>query len=199
MRTPYRFALATLVGALAMFVWGGISHMLLLQGVGFSRLPRQDAVMAELRSSISRDGLYFFPSLDFERPPTAQDRSAWEAAFRQGPTGMIIFHPLGDEPISPKKLALQFLSEFLAAGIGTYLLTLMVAPYWKRVLALGLLGAFSCLSVSVLYWNWYGFPTAFLLAQCADKIVGWSLAGCLMARIAPSAHFMHRATGRTSQ
>jgi hypothetical protein len=54
------------------------------------------------------------------------------------------------------------------------------------VLTLGSLGAFGCLSISVIYWNWYGFPTAFFAAQCVDKVVGWTLVGALIAWIVPS-------------
>jgi hypothetical protein len=180
-----RLALAALVGALAMFIWGAVSHMVLLKGVGFTRMPHDEWVLAELRKSLSKDGLYFFPSVDLSGHATAEETSAWAARFRAGPTGMIVFHPSGDEPVSPTKLALQFLSDLFAAAIGAFVVSLIAAPNWRRSLVLGLLGAFSCLSVAALYWNWYGFPTAFFLAQCVDKVVGWSIAGVLIARIAP--------------
>jgi hypothetical protein len=35
--------------------------MVLLIGVGFNRLPDEDAVIEKLRNSVSKEGLYFFP------------------------------------------------------------------------------------------------------------------------------------------
>jgi hypothetical protein len=182
MKTHSRLALAALAGAITMFVWGGVSHMLLLKGVGFGVLRREQPIIAELQRSIPRAGLYFFPSLDFERA-SASDTRAWEERFRRGPSGMIVFRSAGSEPVSGEQLALQFLSELLASVICALLLARLPSSYWARVLAAGLLGAFSCLSISALYWNWYGFPTAFFLAQCLDKTVGWSLAGAVIAAL----------------
>jgi hypothetical protein len=101
----------------------------------------------------------------------------FEARFRRGPTGMILFHPSGGAPVSGSKLALQFTSELLASVLLAYLLSWLAAPPLVRALAPAAMGAFACLSVSALYWNWYGFPTPFFLAQCADKVIGWALAG----------------------
>jgi len=98
---------------------------------------------------------------------------------------MIVFHRSGSEPVSPRKLLTQFFSELLAAAIGTLVLWRFAAPYWLRVLTMGMLDAFGVLSVGTIYWNWYGFPDAFFLAQLVDKVVGWTLAGAIMAALVP--------------
>ncbi|HXU11392.1 MAG TPA: hypothetical protein VN898_05460 [Candidatus Binatia bacterium] len=61
----------------------------------------------------------------------------------------------------------------------------MAARYWPRVLAVALLGVFAWLSLSVSYWNWYGFPASFILAEGIDQAVGWTLGGLAIARIVP--------------
>jgi hypothetical protein len=187
MHLERRLLLAAIAGALTMFVWGGLSHMVLFKGAGFTRMPNEERVVAALRSSLSQDGLYFLPSPDFSGNASASERAAFDARFRAGPTGMLVYHPSGGTPVSPQKLLVQLLSALLAGAIATYVLSRMAAPYWQRVLASGLLGAFACLSVSTIYWNWYGFPTAFYLAQWADMVLGWSLAGAVIARVAPPA------------
>ena len=40
---------------------------------------------------------------------------------------------------------------------------------------------FSWLSVMVPYWNWYRFPTSFTVAGLIEQVVGWLLAGAVMA------------------
>jgi hypothetical protein len=77
----------------------------------------------------------------------------------------------------------QLLSDVFASLIAVALLSVMVAPYWRKVLTIASLGAFSCLTVSVIYWNWYGFPNAFFAAQVADMVIGWLLAGAAMAKL----------------
>ncbi len=52
-----------------------------------------------------------------------------------------------------------------------------------RVLFVTLLGIFGFATVSVPYWNWYGFPTDFTLAEAIDHVVGWFLAGLVLAAI----------------
>lgn len=187
MKQRGRFALAILAGGVVMFIWGAISHMSLFKGAGFSHLTNDEVVAADLSRSIPHDGLYFLPSPDFSGNRGAADAAALEARARKGPTGMVVFHREGSEPVSGKKLSIQFFSELLAAAIGALVLSRFAAPYWLRVVTIGLLGAFGVLSISTIYWNWYGFPDAFFAAQLADKGIGWLLAGAAMAAIVPIA------------
>ena len=179
----YKWLIATILGGVTIFLWGGLSHMVLLKGIGFTRMSNEERIVSTLRSSLPGDGLYFFPSIDLRGNPTREEQAAWEARFRAGPTGMIIYHAVGDAPLSPRKLSVQFLSDVLAAGIITYLLSLVIATYWRRVGLVALLGAFALFAIGSIYWNWYGFPNAFFLAQGVDMIVGWSLAGALIAKL----------------
>jgi hypothetical protein len=187
MRFLYKWLVATVAGAVTMFVWGAISHMVLLEGVGFSRISDEERIVSALRSSLPGDGLYFLPSIDLRKSPSAEETAAFEARFRAGPTGMIVFHAAGDAPVSFRKLSIQFLSTLVAAGILSYVLSLTVAAYWTRVELASLLGAFGVFAISSIYWNWYGFPNAFLLAQGVDMVVGWSLAGAVIAKLNPPA------------
>jgi len=161
--------------------------MVLLKGIGFSHMANEDRILSTLRSSLTHDGLYFFPSIDLRGQPSAEERAAWEARFRAGPTGMIIYYPAGDTPVSLKKLSVQFLSDVVASGIVACVLFLSRATYWRRAGIAALLGVFGLCAVSSIYWNWYGFPNAFFLAQAVDMMVGWSLAGAIIAKLIPTA------------
>ena len=100
---------------------------------------------------------------------------------------MIIYHPAGDTPVSPRKLSAQFLSDVVAAGVLAYLLSLAIASYWRRIGIAALLGVFGLCAVSSIYWNWYGFPDVFFVAQGVDMIVGWALGGAVIAKLIPTA------------
>src|SRR5262245_9814957 len=187
MKFIFKWLMATLSGAAMMFVLGAFSHMVLLKGIGFTHMSNEERIVSTLRSSLPGDGLYFFPSIDLRGNPTREEQAAWEARFRAGPTGMIIYHGTGGAPVSAKKLSIQLLSDVLAAGIVSYVLSLAVATYWRRVGLAALLGVFGLFTISSIYWNWYGFPNAFFLAQGVDMIVGWSLAGAVIAKLIPPA------------
>lgn len=180
-----RIVIGAITGAVIMFVWGAFSHLVLLKGAGFRPLPNENMVIENLRASIPEDGLYFFPGTDLRGHPTPKQQAAWEAKFRTGPTGLLIYHPMGGTPVSPKKLLIQQLSNLLAAAIAAYVASLILAPYWQRVLAIALLGVFAWLTVGEIYWNWYGFPNSFFIAQGVEHAVGWLLAGLGIAKVVP--------------
>ena len=179
-----RTFLAALLGCVALFLWGGLSHAVLLIGTGFTPLPQEEATVNALSSSIKEKGLYFFPGKDF-RHSTPEQEANWLERFRTGPTGMIIYRPVGGEPFSTSKLLIQLLASFVTALIISYVTSLMTASYLERVVAITLLGFLACSAVSVIYWNWYEFPTSFFVAQIADQVVGCFLAGLVIARVAP--------------
>jgi len=185
-RLAIRWLIATLAGAVTVFVWGGLSHLVLLKGAGFSQIANEERIVSALRASLPGDGLYFLPSLDLRGTPTSAETATWEARFRTGPTGLIVYHTAGDRPVSPKKIVVQFLSGLFAAGVVAFVLCLTAAPYWGRVGVAVLLGALGLFTVSTIYWNWYGFTTAFLVAQVVDLVVGWALTGAVIARLTPS-------------
>jgi hypothetical protein len=180
-----RIVTGTIMGAVIMFVWGAFSHLVLLIGAGFTPLPNEDSVLDKLRNSIAEDGLYFFPGKDFRAKSTPEQETAWEAKYRAGPTGFLVYHPTGGAPVSPKKLLIQLTSNLLAAAIAVFVVAHMLAPYWQRVLVISLLGGFGCLSISMIYWNWYGYPTSFFTAQCVDQVIGWLFAGLAIAKVVP--------------
>jgi hypothetical protein len=61
------------------------------------------------------------------------------------------------------------------------------ASYGRRVLAIALLGLFGWLSLIVSYWIWYGYPSAYILGEGINEVVGWVLAGLAIAKIVPPA------------
>lgn len=182
-----RWVIGTLAGAVTVFVWGAISHMVLFTGIDFTRMPDDERIVSMLRVSLMRNGLYFYPSIGLRGKPTAEEEAAWEGRSRAGPTGIVVYRAAGDAPVSPKKMSVQALSHLLAAGIVSYVFSLTIATYWTCVGVAALLGVFGLFAISSIYWNWYGFPNAFFVAQAVDVIGGWSLATAVTARIVPAA------------
>lgn len=179
-----RICIAAISGCIILFIWGAFSHLVLLIGVGFTPMPNEDKVIKALESSVSQKGLYFFPGKDFRRS-TPEQESAFEEKFKTGPVGILVYRPVGGNPFSVNKLVTQLVSNFISTSILAFIVSLIAAPYWRRVFAISLLGFLACVSVSTIYWNWYEFPTDFFLAQCIDQIAGCFLAGLAIAKIVP--------------
>jgi hypothetical protein len=68
-----RQLLATVVGSLVLFIWGGFSHTVLFVGAGFTALPNEKAIVDTLSDSLHKPGLYFFPGKNFRQASPEED------------------------------------------------------------------------------------------------------------------------------
>jgi hypothetical protein len=95
--------------------------MVLLIGIGFRPLPNEDAVIEKLSSSIPKEGFYFFPGKELRGNPTPEQEAEWEAKYRRGPTGILIYRSTGGTPVSPRKLLISPAVESRPEYAATYL------------------------------------------------------------------------------
>lgn len=182
-----RILLAALLGGLAVFLWSFISHMVFQIGeAGVRTLPNEEATLEALRGSIPEAGFYIFPLMGDPSKATKEEQAQWAEKYRTGPAGILIYRPLGGEFNFPRLLVVELLSNIVAAFIAALFLSRMVGTYFQRVLILAALGVFAWLSISISYWNWYAFPTTFTLSEGLDQLLGWLVAGLVIAKIVPS-------------
>ena len=72
----------------------------------------------------------------------------------------------------------------MVCGLRCRLLVTQLRPgFVVRVLCVTLMSIFGFVMVCVPYWNWYGFPLDFTVAQGIEHSVGWLLAGIVLAAI----------------
>ena len=91
-----RILIAALVGGLVVLVWGIVAHMVLPLGeVGVHPLPAEESMVGPMRTALAEPGVYFFPAMDMDRKLSDEEQAAWEAKYRQGPTGILIYQPSG--------------------------------------------------------------------------------------------------------
>ncbi|MGP0070107.1 MAG: hypothetical protein ACLQGP_41730 [Isosphaeraceae bacterium] len=173
-----------LLAGIMVFFWGAFAHMMLPLGeLGVRRIPNEDNVIGAMRDNIHEPGFYFFPGLDMSRQASESDQQAWEAKVKQGPVGVVIIQPSGGEAMSPRQLGTELATNVVSALLAGLLLAFVRTGYWGRVLFVTLLGVFGVLTISVPYWNWYGFPVDFTIAEGIDQVAGWFLAGLVLAAI----------------
>src|SRR6185312_6683643 len=81
-----KILLAGILGGLALFMWGGLSHMALgLGNVGIENIQRP--VYNSMKTSITHAGFYFIPEND--------GKGNMKDEYKGGPTGILIFKPTG--------------------------------------------------------------------------------------------------------
>jgi hypothetical protein len=185
-----RVLLAGVLGAIAMFIWSFVAHMVLPLGyTGVREIPNESAVLGAMQSSIGQTpGLYFFPGLGAGPNPTAAQRNAamknYEPKLAANPSGMLIYHPPGAKGITGGKLGLEFLTEFVEALLAVILLAqTRISSHAGKVGFITLVGIVAAVTSNIPYWNWYGFPGNYTAAYMTTQIVGYLVAGLVAAAV----------------
>ncbi len=185
-----RIVLAGALGGIIFFVWQFIAHDVLPLGeAGLKGAPNEDAVIAGLRQNIAEPGFYIFPSGGMMTPGMSSDQrkeamTKMQEMYRRGPHGLLIFDPRGAEVMTARQLVSQLGFDILVMLVGAWLLAHVgvSSGYGARVLFITALGFMPTLAGGLSEWNWYGFPASYTLAQLVIYVVGFGLAGLLMAK-----------------
>jgi hypothetical protein len=178
-----RALIAGVLGGIVFFVWGAVAHMALPIGeLGMRQPTAEDPVIAVLKDHLQGPGVYVVPGLSGKQMEDAAAVAAYSAKARANPYAFIVFQPQGRDGMAMGgNLATQFATDVLSAIVLAWVLSLAAIPFRRRVLAAAALGAFSWLTISAPYWNWYRFPTDFSVGSLVEQVVGWLLAGLAIA------------------
>lgn len=177
------------VAGIVLFFWGFVAHMLLPLGeLGLKVLPTDDGVAAAITKDVREPGLYVLPGWDMSKSQSAEEMEAHMAKVAKGPYGFMVLYPNGRDPSMGKRLPIEFGTNVVCALLAAILVSQLRSDFGVRVACVTLVGLLASLMTLVPYWNWYGYPTDFTLAQIAEHTVGWLLAGIVLAAIvrAPS-------------
>jgi hypothetical protein len=106
----------------------------------------------------------------------------------KGPYGFMVIYPSGRDPSLTKRLPIELGTNIVCALLAAILVSQLRPGFLVRAVCVTLVGILASIMTLVPYWNWYGFPTDFTLAQTVEHTVAWFLAGLVLAVIVrPSA------------
>jgi hypothetical protein len=179
-----RIGVAALLGAIVMFTWGFVSHMLLPLGeMGFKAPTNEDAVLASVRDGLPGEGgITMVPWLGAEGMNDPAKVAAYEAKSAASPYALVVYQAQGGSTFDMgANLGKEFATNLFCAAILAWILAAGAFAFGRRVLVAALMGVFAWGAISVPYWNWYRFPLDFTLANLAMQVVGWTLAGAAIA------------------
>lgn len=183
-----RILLAGLLGALAMYAWTSIAHMVLPLGtVGVQEIPNEPPVLSSMQGSIGgSSGFYIFPGMGLGPNPSMKEMNAampaYEKKLASTPSGILIYHPPGRASMSATQLGGEFAKEFLEALLAAWLLSLArLGGFLARTTFVGAIGLVAAISTNISYWLWYGFPGNYTVAVVGMEVVGFVAAGLVLA------------------
>jgi hypothetical protein len=179
-----RVLMAGIIGGIVMFVWGALAHTLLGLGmVGIHQPINEDAVINGLRPGLGQQaGIYILPSFDPARMSDKAASQAYTQKIQNAPYAFVVYMPQAEDmtQMGPQ-LGRQWASDTLAALALAFVMGLAAFSFGKRIGIAVAAAIFSWLCTMVPYWNWYRFPLNFTLAALAEQVIGWILAGAVMA------------------
>ena len=123
-----KILLAGVLGAIAMFIWTAIAHMVLPLGeTGVAEIPNESAVLSTLQTNIGdQTGLYIFPGMGVGKDASRQEKSEamkhMNEKLAANPSGLLMYHPPGRAFAFGKALGIEFITELIAAILVVFLL-----------------------------------------------------------------------------
>lgn len=173
-----RWILAALGGAVVLFLWSFVSHMVIkIEESALRGLPNDAAIAAMLREHVKEGGAYFYPN-----EPDADKALVLMAT---SPSGLVTYIPPGGFNFGAtlgRQFGMYLICSLLAAWLFQKALP-GLNGLGEKLLFTAMLGLFAIVLVTGGYANWYGMPWGLVAAGLADQGVGWSLTGLLFAKV----------------
>ena len=165
---------AGVLGGLVLFAWSSISWMALpWHQKTFKSFKIEPAIMVAMKAGSQGSGVYMMPSMDKK----ADKKKSTD------PFAFVVYNDKGYGDMN-KRMAVALVENILTALLAAFFLSrCKIKDYGSRVLTLGLLGLFAGLAAHVPNLIWWGHSPAFTFVAVADLLIGWTLAGLVMAKV----------------
>ena len=168
-----RTVLLSVTGGVVLFVWGFISWAVLpWHNMVANKFVNEAAISQALKDNSSQRGVYYLPYSEEDHGPNQV------GAF-------VNVLPQGTEMNMGRQMAVGLVTQILSA-----LLVLGLLSMTKGLTYSGKVGFFALVGLTIgfvshaPYWNWFGFPTPYIVVMILDISIGWTLAGLVMAKFA---------------
>jgi hypothetical protein len=179
-----RILIAGLLGGIVMFLWGVTAHMALGLGEVGLRLPvNENAALGGLQQGLGdQAGVYMLPSLDPKKMGDAAEVRAYSLKAVRSPYAWVVYQPQGtDMTQMGPQIGRQWASDTLGALTLAFVMGLAAIGFRRRLMVAAAAALFAWFGTLLPYWNWYRFPLDFTLAALAEQLIGWLIAGAVMA------------------
>jgi hypothetical protein len=179
-----RIVAGGVAAGVVLFFWGFVAHMLLPLGeLGMQSIPTDENLAAAITKDVREPGLYVLPGRDMSKSQSAEEMEAQMARVAKGPYGFMVLYPNGRDVSLGKRLPIELGTNVVCAILAAIVVSRLRPGLIVRTACVTVVGLLASLMTLVPYWNWYGYPTDFTVAQIVEHTVGWFLAGLVLASI----------------
>ncbi len=174
--------LAAILGGVIVFAWGTISWMVLgWHTPTINAFSNEDQVAQVLVDNAPMSGIYILPR---PQPSQAAVPPTEAAPAQAGPFAFVAYAREGVDPQMKMPMAYAVASSILAALLIAWLVRAAEGlGYFQRVLFIATVGIVIAIAGRVPDWIWWHYSTEFMVIDLADVVIGWSLAGLVMAAL----------------
>src|SRR5438445_12697306 len=150
-------------------------------------IPNATVVVSAMRGAIPEAGFYLFPGFGLGPKPTSAQRNAampeYMKKYEQSPHGVLVYHPPSGPFHFGAALGREFALNVLQALLAAWLVWWAASGrnYSARVGVVTVAGVLAAISTNVEDWIWYDFPGNYIAGYMTTQIVGFVLAGFVIA------------------
>ncbi|HJS07483.1 MAG TPA: hypothetical protein VJ809_07470, partial [Pirellulales bacterium] len=134
-----------------------------------------------------KPGLYSFPEMPKEDAQIDMAKAYAEVneRYKDGPAGLLLIAPTGEDMMGPKTLGLEWATNTGAAFLAAWIVSLFGTDvgFIRRWLAVVVIGLIAWLSIAASYGIWYRFPHDFVHDELYCALLEWAVAGLVIAAI----------------
>ena len=203
-----RSYLAAFVAALVVFVWQSISHMFIPwfhnslnsfadQNATANFILEQAKVDGELK-----DGMYMLPHVDMANPNQEEVKTLQAAAQKQMSEGVSIFAAVVTQGRGGmgEGLGKQFVINFIGALLIAFMLSKLSHDGMGCRMGVTVFFALFAIVTAVLpNWAWWAYSGTYTGFLIFDHLVGWTLAGYVLAKMLPKNEASEEAAPSTEE
>ncbi|MDA0323857.1 MAG: hypothetical protein O2923_14245 [Verrucomicrobia bacterium] len=170
--------LGGIAGGIVLHVWSTISWMVLpWHNTTIGSFQNEDAVLGLVQEQAIQSGVYFAPG------HAADNQEAQQAKMKSGPRVFAVVRTDGMASMGPS-IAKGVGFNLLSALLVTWLLAMTDnLSYAGKLLFLVVFGLAASCFLTTPYWIWWGFSSSYILVAFADALIGWLLAGLVIAKL----------------
>jgi hypothetical protein len=168
-----KFLIGSIVGAIIIFVWQGLSFMVIgIHEDAMKYSAGQDNIMSAISANIKEDGAYMIPSA-----PTKKEREELMKTLDGKPMAAIIYQSAVKIDLTRNLIRTFLVDIFLVISL-IYILTRGGTPIGRRVFA-----ASVAFGIATWIWTFYlghiwgGLPWHMIKGDLINSIVAWGLCG----------------------
>jgi hypothetical protein len=160
--------LAGIFGAIVLFVWNGLSWMVLPWHAKTVHSFTDETVVSKvIKDNIKNNGIYI---AQYNKPSMDDLPLVFASVSVDYHKGM------------QKPLIIYFVIDLVAALLIAYMTYFVKCPKYLSRLKFIILFALTASIICFLpFWNWWHFTINYILVSTADMLISWTLAGILMA------------------